>query len=169
MPTAQTAKNITIQVTKEVVGYCYLGDYQNIFNDTLYLVPTYRMNVYVEGQEEPVGQYEVVRFGISSYSKVTHKQVDPYVSGLADQQWSQIGVWDPKRPCESDPRAEKGAWTVDVEYMVHAGSLDPRNPKADIILGASGCIEVVGYTEYMTAWQNFKAHPTSAYVLRCMA
>ncbi|MFH1113217.1 MAG: hypothetical protein V1792_04790, partial [Pseudomonadota bacterium] len=165
---------IEMVVTNERVGYSWLFNYESRLTygpvgsrvengvelpgtlgyqpdklDTwMYLVPTYRMILKVEGKI--VCEYEVIRFGISR--RVAPDGTDTgKITGLADEQAYPINFWKPDYTLHSNRRALRGAWHVDYKeepggpeknYRVHSGPEDPRNENAKSFYGASGCIEI---------------------------
>ena len=62
------ANTISILVTSRVVGYSFLKNYKNATDQTLYLVPTYRMILSWIGRDGKLHActYEVIRFGIDN-------------------------------------------------------------------------------------------------------
>ncbi len=149
--------SIEIDVTNVIVGYSYVRDYNGNPNNR-FIVPTYRMDVsaWKDGKEEPLGSYEIIRFGIDN------KGQGPYVEGMngytppitippvAER---PIDMWSstiPRGPlCQT-----KGAWLMGPGWtgdQIHVGPTDPRDPtgKADgFVFGAMNCIEVCGKGQF---------------------
>ncbi|MBI5568598.1 MAG: hypothetical protein HY914_01500 [Desulfomonile tiedjei] len=137
-------KKITMDVSKDVVGYTYLKSCENPTDTKLYLVPTYEMDliwVDLKGKTH-ICAYEVVRFGID-YLKDTNFT---YVCGLKDQQEYPITTWDGSYKPRSNPDAQPGGWPFTGEYLVHDGPVTPRTRPEDYLkaFGDLGCIEVCG-------------------------
>lgn len=149
MAGAKTPNSITLQVTSEVVGFSYMRDYQG--DSALYLVPTYRMNLYVGDAQTPVATYEVIRFGIASTVKVKnsegkyeYKAVPPYVCGCKEGPRDGYDSYEIKQSENYRPQSapgERGGWRIYGRSLVHVGPDDPRTNNR---WGDSNCIEVCG-------------------------
>ena len=77
-------------------------------------------------------KFEGIRFGPRNKNGKTS------VPGLADSQTHKI-AWHPSYDPSSNGSAEKGAWIIYGNFLIHDGPDNPRQP-----FGTAGCVEVAG-------------------------
>ncbi|MEW6141398.1 MAG: calcium-binding protein, partial [Thermodesulfobacteriota bacterium] len=110
---------VTMVVTDTKVGYCFLRNCADVTDKSLYLVPTYLMELkWTKDGKQHKCTYEVVRFGLEV------KDGKTVVDGIRQLEETKIQTWfdlETIYPYDGD-----GAWKIKNNYLVHSGPDDPR-------------------------------------------
>jgi hypothetical protein len=143
-------RKIGLTMGNKVVAHAVTWSYPED-DGKLYKLPTYSLTV--EGKDDAgtaqSRSFEAFRFGVYRPTKKAAARV----VGLASKQTHTIKSWIPSYSVHSASSAEKGAWQVYDNFLIHDGPDDPSDvsePYASI-----GCIEICGGPSGFVQFNDF--------------